>query len=207
MAGQNIGILGGSFDPVHLGHLAIATAALREADLEKVLLMPARVSPFKVGKTKTADVHRLAMVRLAAATDPKLAVSDREITDDRVSYTIDTLNYLEMEHPDVTYWFIVGTDSFLQLDTWCRGEELLRAQHFILAPRPGYRTEEWEEKMAFYRSRYGARILRIHNPELDISSTEIRKRASEGLSLKGLVPESVERYIIEQGLYRTEIIH
>ena len=199
---MKIAILGGSFDPIHLGHLSIARAAMEELDLDRVLLMPARVSPFKQGKKRASDRDRIVMAELAAKTMDGAVVSTWEMDREQVSYTFDTLDILSREHPENAYVFLMGTDSFLQLDTWYRGEEMLRRFTFGLAPRPGFRAEEYEEKLEGYRARYGAHVTVLKNEPVPVSSTEIRARAAEGKSLEGMVPKSVEQYIYEHKLYQ-----
>ena len=196
------GLLGGTFDPIHMGHLAIAEDALNELGLDKVFLMPAWGSPFKQEKDRASERDRLEMTRLAAESVEGLEASSFEIEKGDVSYTYDTLTMLSRKYPDHEIWFIIGTDSLMTLDTWHKGPELLRRFHFVHAPRPGFDKESYENRILSYKERFGADIHTLSSRMLPISSTEIRDKVRTGQSISGLVPEAVERYIDEQGLYR-----
>jgi nicotinate-nucleotide adenylyltransferase len=199
---SDIGILGGSFDPIHNGHISIADTAMEEASLEKVIVMPARVSPFKIGSEIADDVDRLHMIKEAIAGHRGLEVSTIEINSGGVSYTYKTLSILKKYHPDDVLWFIMGSDQFLCLENWYKGPDLLRDYAFILAPRPGFDREAADEKLTRYTEVYGTSIRVLHNYPLDISSTDIKKAVREGRSISGMVPPGVEKYIYEHGLYR-----
>jgi nicotinate-nucleotide adenylyltransferase len=199
---NSLGILGGSFDPFHLGHLSIAEAALEELSLDKVLLMPAKVSPFKVGRKMASEEDRINMTRCAVENHPGLDVTTIETDASRVSYTFETMKALEELFPDFRIWFIMGSDSMLQLETWYKGEELLRKYTFVLAPRPGYDMTEVEQKIHYYSETYGTEIRVLHNELRDISSTEIKERIRRGDSISHLVPKEVRQYIYEHGIYQ-----
>ena len=200
---KRIGIFGGTFDPIHFGHLSLMEAGIRDLDFERAILMPAHVSPFKLDQITTDDRDRLAMAELAAKEScDKIEVSDFEINNEEISYTYNTLSEFRGRYPGYELWFMLGTDSFLALDRWYRGPEMLREFCFALAARPGYRQAECKEKRDHYERTYGTRIAVLNNRQLDISSTEIRRSVSEGKKISGLVPEAVERYIHEHGLYR-----
>ena len=198
---SNIGILGGSFDPFHRGHLSIALAAASLDSFKEVVLMPAKVSPFKVGREMASDHDRVRMLELVAEEYDKITVSTYEIEHTEVSYTFDTLTALQELYPDDSLWFIVGSDSLLSLEEWHKGKELLSHFSFLLAPRPGYDLYETDQKMQDYINRYGTQILVLDNEHFDISSTEIKITLRQGKPITDMVPEAVERYIHEQGLY------
>jgi nicotinate-nucleotide adenylyltransferase len=195
-------VLGGTFNPIHLGHISIAEAAAEELHLQTVYLMPAHVSPFKRTDMHVSDQDRLAMVRLAVQNHPHLSVLDYEIRKQGISYTWETLEELSQMYEDTDFWFIVGGDSFLQLESWNHGPEILRKYGIILTIRPGISSEACLQMKTQYENKFGARISLVHNDPMDISSTEIRRRAAEGKSLEGLVPPEVEKYINDQRLYR-----
>lgn len=199
---SDIGILGGSFDPFHSGHLCIAKAALEQGGMEKVVLMPARVSPFKVGREMASTEDRLAMSGIAAEEDERIEVSRLEIEAVGVSYTFRTLTTLHKMHPYDRYWLIVGSDQFLALESWYKGKDILHDFQVILASRPGYMEDEIREKITRYTGTYGTavRVLKAEMP--DISSTMIKERIKSGNSISGLVPEKIETYINEHGLYK-----
>lgn len=197
-----IGVLGGTFDPVHNGHIALARAALMQANLKKLIVMPAHVQPFKLGNEISDDHHRLEMAKLAFADMPEAEVSDYEIVHTEVSYTYDTLCSLKEMYPDDEIAFIMGTDSFLALDTWYMGRELLEQFSFLVSVRPGYRESELEDKIEEFRRLYDTNVEKLVMTMPDVSSTEIRTRYESGLSNAGNVPDLIERYIYEHGLYK-----
>ena len=199
---SDIGILGGTFDPIHLGHLCIAEAALGSGGMSKVIIMPAKVSPFKVGREMASEEDRLAMAALTADKDPDIEVSRLEIEAEGVSYTFRTLTTIHKLHPYERYWLIVGSDQFLNLESWYKGKDILEEFQIILAPRPGYRMDEIEEKIQRYTTIFGTAVRVMDNEMLDISSTKIKEEIQAGRSLEGLVIPEVENYINEHGLYR-----
>lgn len=198
---KNIGVLGGSFDPVHLGHLSLAKDALIQGKLDSVIFMPAYRQPFKLQKQMSSDIDRLAMLREAVATVPAFEVSDWEIQRKGISYTYLTLRGIRLNHPESKLFFITGTDTFLKIHLWKNADELLRENSFIIGHRPGYRDQELLSRADELRGALGIDIRVISNTRLDISSTGIRRRVSMGEPISTLVPESVERYIVEHGLY------
>ncbi|MBR2546963.1 MAG: nicotinate (nicotinamide) nucleotide adenylyltransferase [Eubacterium sp.] len=199
---SDIGILGGTFDPIHLGHLCIAEASLESGGMDKIILMPAKVSPFKVGREMASEEDRLAMAELTAERDPEIEVSRLEIDLEGVSYTFRTLTTLHKLHPYERYWLIMGSDQFLNLESWYKGKDILEEFQVILAPRPGYRMDELNDRIERYTTIYGTAIRVVDNKMLDISSTQIKQKIQEGQSLEGLVIPEVEKYINEHGLYR-----
>lgn len=198
-----IGVFGGTFDPIHLGHIALAHAAVEEGKLEKLIVMPVYLQPFKQGRRVTDDEHRLAMAKLAFEGDPNIQVSSYEIDKMGVSYTYDTLSFLRKEYEGKELYFVTGTDSFLEIETWYKGADLLNEFSFMVSARPGYKEEELINKIQYYRGKYGTTIIQIHREMPDISSTEIRRRYGNKLKADDLVSEDVERYIKDNGLYGT----
>ena len=198
----HIGILGGSFDPFHYGHLSIAKAALKECGLSQIVLMPTKVQPFKLGKKRASEEDRVNMVRLIAKKNENFAVSTIEAFSQEVSYTYKTLQALSEEYGREKLHFIMGTDSFLSIETWYKGEDLLKEYSFIVGVRPGYKENETEEKMQYYKEKYGTKVRILHNRVLEVSSTEIKERIRDGRSIREFVPYEIERYIDEHGLYQ-----
>ena len=201
MIRKKIGVLGGSFDPVHKGHVTLGEAAVMEAGLEKLIVMPAHVQPFKIGRNFADDEHRLAMCRLAFENVERAEISDYEIVHTDISYTFDTLAHLKKVFPDSKLYFITGTDSFLEIEHWRKGKDLLQTYGFIVSVRPGYREKQLEECIRYYETRYGTDIIRLHYEMPDVSSTAVKLRRQEKQSVSHMLPESVERYINEHGLY------
>ncbi len=202
MNAGRIGVLGGTFDPVHMAHIALGMAAITEANLEKLIVMPAYIQPFKQQNRVTDDEQRLEMARLAFAEVGHAEVSTLETDRAEVSYTYDTLTELKKIYAQSEIFFITGTDAFIIIDTWYKGVDLLRNFSFVVSVRPGCREDELNAKIAEYKEKYGTNVVKLTAEMPDISSSMIRQRYREGKPAKGLVPEKVERYIEEHGLYQ-----
>jgi nicotinate-nucleotide adenylyltransferase len=200
-----VGLLGGSFDPVHVGHLVLAEAVRERLDLSRVLFVPNRLPPHKPGRKMASPADRLRMVELAIADNQAFAASDIELRRDGKSYSIDTVRQLQAEHPEG--WdvhFIVGADTLPELPTWYRAAELADLCKFVVASRPGQSLGDFEPlRGTFADSQIEAIASRcVEITPVGVSSTEIRRRVREGLSIRYLVPEGVREYILEHGLYR-----
>lgn len=188
-------LFGGSFDPIHNGHLAMAKAALDFLPQATLMFMPAACSPFKVGKTQTAEHHRFAMCSLAA-NDPRMQVSDLEFLLPKPSYTVRTVEHLQKETPD-DYYFLCGADSFLTLERWKDYNSLLRKVTFLVTVREGSTKEELTAKQQWVKEQ-GGKVHLLAMPRVDVSSTNVRAATDP----TAYVPLSVARYIQENGLYR-----
>ena len=200
---KRIGILGGTFDPVHYGHIALAEDAVREAKLHEVVMIPARIQPFKQDREYASGEDRFNMLALAAGKNDHVTVSKYELEQEGVSYTYLTLRHMqEFFGEDTRLFFITGTDSFLKIDTWMNAPELLTKYSYIIGTRPGYRQDEYEEALKRITALYGTEVISMNKTELDISATQIREMVAEGKDISDLVPPEVERYIREHGLYR-----
>jgi nicotinate-nucleotide adenylyltransferase len=199
---QRIGILGGTFDPVHNAHLMVAAEAKTAAALARVILMPAGAPPHKEARTLTPATHRLAMAALAVRGLAGFEVSDLEIRSPRIDYTVDTLLELRRENPEAKLYFIIGGDSLMALDQWREPDRLMSLAAFVAVYRPGLDLLELERKREELTARFGGEILLVACRGMDISSTEVRRRVAAGLDITGLVPVAVEAYISEYGLYR-----
>ncbi len=198
---KKIGVLGGSFDPVHLGHLSLARDALVQGCLEQVIFMPVYRQPFKLDGRLSSDVDRLAMLREAIHGIQGLTVSDWEIKNKGISYTYLTLRALKEQHKDTAICFITGTDTFLKINSWKNAAQLLEENNFIVGHRPGYREQELYDRVDELKQKYNTDIQVINNTRLDISATEIRDFVTCGGTISKLVPPGVERYIKTHGLY------
>ena len=200
---KKIGILGGTFDPVHLGHINLAIDAKAQAGLDKVIFVPAKLQPFKLDKNVTAGEHRLAMIKEAIDGIDGLEVSPNELEAEGISYTYLTVRAMKKRFgTDARLYFITGTDSFLKIETWKNAEELIRSCSYIIGTRPGYRKQELDICIERIRRDYNTEVINIDNTQFDISSTEIRKRLESGLPCSDLIPEKTERYITANGLYK-----
>lgn len=198
---KKIGVLGGSFDPVHMGHLSLAKDALTQGSLDQVIFMPVHRQPFKLNATFASDKDRLAMLQVATCDSPGLFVSDLEIKKKGVSYTYLTLRALKEQYVGAKIYFITGTDTFLKIKMWKNAEALLKENSFIIGHRPGYKEQELLDRVDEIKQKFDAEIHVINNTRLDISATEIRSIVSGGGTISKLVPPEVERYIKKHGLY------
>ncbi len=204
---RRIGILGGTFDPVHCGHIHLAEDALEQVNLDEVLFIPAKIQPFKLDKKLTSGQDRLAMLRLATKHEPRFGISSYELHAEGVSYTYLTMRALQEYYgEDVRLYFITGTDAFLKLELWMQAEELLINYGFIVGSRPGYKADELADTIARVRGRFGTEVTNIDNVKYDISSTQIRAKIRSGDSTDGLLPRPVADYISEHGLYTDEAL-
>jgi nicotinate-nucleotide adenylyltransferase len=187
--------MGGTFDPIHVAHLIIAEEALDRLGLDRVIFVPSARPPHKPGSEITPVEHRLEMVRLAVADNPRLSVSDIEARRDDTSYTIETVSALETElGGDEKLYFIMGSDSLAQFFTWKDPLDLLSACEFVVVPRPGAAIEDGDPRI-----REKATVLDM--PMLDVASSDIRSRLRAGRSVRYLVPGPVRAYIEAKNLY------
>lgn len=191
---QRIGILGGTFNPIHLGHLLIAQDAVDAARLDRVLFIPSATPPHKALHGNVSATHRLRMVNLAIAGDKRFAVDDLEIRRGGKSYSVDTLAALRKRHPRASFHFIIGADSLDELHLWKDARRLVRLCRFIAVTRPGYKGKPARLP--------GLRYRLLHTHPCDIASRDIRARAARGKSIRYLVPEAVVRYIQRHKLYQ-----
>jgi nicotinate-nucleotide adenylyltransferase len=216
---QRLGILGGTFNPIHNGHLAAAEEVRGRLKLDRILVVPSYLPPHKFEEAVPSAVQRLEMVRLATKDNPFLEPSGIEIDRGGRSYTIDTVEALRRLFPGTELFFITGLDSFLEIQTWHQWERLLTLCNFVVISRPGYHFGDLA-KISFMKSasrelelldqgglqqamvRSGAFTICLEMiPLFDISSTDIRNRVKAGTSIKYLLPDGIETYIIANKLY------
>jgi nicotinate-nucleotide adenylyltransferase len=196
-----IGILGGTFNPPHLGHLVGAQEAYRQLGLERVMLMPARIPPHKPVEDEPGVEHRLELCRVAIHGDEqRMEVSDLEVLRDGTSYTVDTLQELSSRTPDSELFLIVGGDIAAGLPSWHEPERVLSLATLAVAERPG--TSRAAVEKALDTLSGGDRARFFDMPEIGISSTMLRQRVRAGEPIKYLVPDAVASYIDRHGLYR-----
>ncbi len=201
---EKIGLLGGVFDPVHNGHLEMARAAREAADLDRVVFVPAAVSPYKPGEPSASAADRLAMLRLAAAGRPEWAVSEIELDRGGVSYTIDTLRSLERRAgPGAEFHLVIGMDNFLSLSGWKEIGVVIRKARFIVVTRPGYDPGRLfgDDRYWADRVREQKRLLTVELT-IPVSSSEIRRTVREGGDPRPFLPEAVADYLEERRLYQ-----
>ncbi|BDG61461.1 nicotinate-nucleotide adenylyltransferase [Caldinitratiruptor microaerophilus] len=202
MGRRRIGVFGGTFDPVHYGHLAAAVGAAWLVGLERVLLVPAGEPPHKTGHPVTPAAHRLAMVRLAAADNPLFEICELELERPGPSYTVDTMAELERRHPDWDLVFLTGLDGLLAIETWHEYRRLLTGWPLVAIVRPGVPLEGWEALRRRLGPELTARVRIVETPGVAVSASDLRARARAGYPLTYLVPPGVEEYIRKNGLYR-----
>ena len=201
---RRIGVMGGTFDPVHYGHLVIAEEVHAALHLSEVVFIPAGQPPHKTGHRITETQHRLAMLELALASNPHFRISLMEIERTGPSYTVDTLRTLR-EHlgMDISLFFIIGWDSLEELHTWYRASDILTlVTRLVAVRRPGY-EEDAEYNRVLEQRLPGIlqRLLVVQAPQLEISATDLRQRVAEGRPIKYQTPEAVETYIKQNRLY------
>jgi nicotinate-nucleotide adenylyltransferase len=195
---MNLGVYGGTFDPVHYGHLRIAEAIRESHHLERVLFVPNQLSPFKIGETRTPGEVRAVLLEKAIEHNPAFSVWRGEIEREGPSFTVDTLRRLQSENPDARLFFLLGLDAAREIPRWREPEALLKLARFVAVTRPGTTEQEcrdaipdgWEENIDF-----------VSLPTLDISSTELRRLAGAGRSLRYLTPHTVIDEISVRRLY------
>jgi nicotinate-nucleotide adenylyltransferase len=197
---SRLGIYGGTFNPIHTGHLIIAQEIYEQCGLDRLVFMPSARPPHKHLAGVAAPEHRYRMAVLATREDPRFEVSDLELQRPGPSYTIETLQELRRLHGDACrLFFAIGADSLVDIATWRAPEQLFALAAVVVVPRPGVDIRRapapWRDQVVLVRS-----------PEVDISSTDIRRRVAEGRSIRYLVPEPVERYIAEHRLYKGGIM-
>lgn len=200
-----LGILGGSFNPVHIGHLLLAQTLCDALDLSRVLFIPCSTPPHKKASSLLAAKHRLAMLELATEGIVHFEVSDIEIQRGGTSYSVDTVRQLKELHPNVDLYFIVGTDTLRELHTWRKVEELLSMCHVVAAARPGQPSPKLNAADIKLPAPWPERLLAniVSSRLIDISSSDIRYRLAEGMPIRFMVPQSVEMYILEHRLWIT----
>jgi nicotinate-nucleotide adenylyltransferase len=198
-----LGILGGTFNPIHLAHLVLAQTAAETHDLGRVLFVPCAVPPHKDAHSLIDTSHRVAMLELALEDDLRFEISDVDLTRQGASYSVDTIRALVRQHPHSDLYFIIGSDTLLELHSWRNIEELLDLCTFVTFGRPGADVATIREEDLKLPPPWPQRLLAncSSGRQVDVSSSDIRHRIKEGLSIRYLVPQAVEIYIAEHGLY------
>ncbi len=198
---MRLGVFGGTFDPIHFGHLRIAEEARERLALDRVLFIPAQVSPFKTGEQVSSGAHRAEMIRIATQGNPGFALSTFEIERPGPSFTVETLRHLRAEDPAAELFFLTGTDALAGLPRWHQPGALLELAKFVAVTRPGVSEEEVQAALSALPVDWHGRITFMRMPGLDISATDIRARVRAGRSIRYLTPLGVVEYVWAQGLY------
>ncbi|SEP88103.1 nicotinate-nucleotide adenylyltransferase [Lachnospiraceae bacterium RM5] len=211
---EKIGILGGTFNPIHIAHLIMAEYALEELNLDRILFMPSGNPPHKDKNLIISNDDRKAMIELAINSSEKFIFSDIELNRSGKIYTVDTLRILKETNPDNEYYFIMGEDSLLYFDNWKEPENIVKLANIVVARRNSGSSSNYDksylndmdkkllEKKAFLEKEYNADIFFLTMPNIDISSTVIRDRIKSDKSINYLVPKEVLNYIKEKNLYK-----
>lgn len=201
---MKIGILGGTFNPIHYGHLIIAEYIRVDQNLEKIIFIPTGIPPHKNKEEILNSKIRSEMVGLAIESNPQFECSNIEIYNKEISYTIDTVKSLKSQNPDNEFHMIIGGDSLMSLRTWKGYKELISITNIIVADRYGACGKTIIAEIDKLNSETKNSITSIKTPIIEISSTEIRNKLKEKKSIKYLLPENVENYILKRGIYNNE---
>ena len=192
---RKVGIMGGTFDPIHIGHLILGENAYLQFGLDKVVFMPSGNPPHKKERDGGTDLQRMDMVKLAIASNTHFEISDIEMNEEGYTYTYRTLEKLVKEHPDTEYYFIIGADSLFYFDTWKNPQRIADACTLVVATRNHTSDEKLDEKIEFVRKRFNANIEKLDTENIDCSSSQIRSWIKEGHTVKYYVPDTVINYI------------
>jgi len=195
--GRRLGVMGGTFDPIHYGHLVTAEEALVQFTLDQVVFVPTGQPWMKQGRDVSPVEDRYLMTVIATASNPRFRVSRIEVDREGPTYTVDTLRALASENPDAELYFITGADAMYEIFEWKDPDEVLAIAHFIAATRPGYDLRRFEAAATRHPD-----VSVMNIPALAISSTDIRERVRDGRPIRYLVPEGVKSYVEKAGLYR-----
>lgn len=194
---MRIGIFGGSFDPIHIGHAIIAHHIITSGKVDRLWLMVSPMNPLKAEKERqVADTDRLRMVEMVSRPMENVETSAFEFTMPKPSYTIDTLNALQVKFPDDDFYLIIGADNWTVFDRWRNSEEILEKYHVLIYPRLGFDVVIPEE--------LSERVALVDAPIIELSSTMVRERLAQGLSARYYVPDNVLDYIDQKNLYRNQ---
>lgn len=201
---MKIGIMGGTFDPIHNGHLIISEYIRESLDLDEVIFIPAGQPPHKNNNIVTSSHHRYNMTKIATNNNPYFRVSDIEITNREASYTYNTVKNLKNENNGNDYYFIIGADSLFNLETWYKFKDLTKLVSFALWERTGYFRDDILDRIKYLTNKYHTNIYYVEGPTIEISSSQIRNRLKSNRSIRYFLPNDVIEYIMENNLYTGE---
>lgn len=199
---KKVGIMGGTFNPIHNRHLFLAEHACGQAGLDYVVFMPTRIPPHKPNENIVSADHRLNMTGLAIEGNPHFVLSDMEIKRSGTTYTADTLRILKENEPGTEYYFIVGADSFMAMLDWMEPRTIFELSTVIVGGRDQYTRQQLDEMAEHIKKSFSGRVIFLDMPLIEISSEMIRERVKTGKSIRYYVPDKVESYIIEHNLYK-----
>lgn len=191
---MHIGLFGGTFNPIHFGHLIIAESLLNQTLIDRIIFIPAAIPPHKQDQTICSENHRFKMIQLAINNSPAFDVSDYEINKGDISYSIDTVEAFQKKYPSDRLYFIIGSDSLQDMYTWHEPDRLIHMIQVVVVRRAGADTDNVD-------AQYIKNVLWVNTPLIEISSSQIRQYVKEKKSIRYLVPQAVEQYIYENELY------
>lgn len=199
---MKIGILGGTFNPIHMGHLILAENAYSELKLDKVIFMPSGISYLKDQSIIASAEHRINMVRLAIADNKHFELSTMETEREGNTYTYETLKALKTQNTKNQLYFIGGADTLLNIESWKCPELIFKYASLVYAPRDHKEAKILDDKAEELRNKFDAEILNLNAPDIDISSSYIREKIKNNISVRYYLPDKVEAYILENSLYK-----
>ncbi len=200
---KKVGIMGGTFDPIHIGHLILGEAAYRQFHLDEIHYMPAGNPPHKQNRAgRASDEQRVEMVKAAISDNPHFRLSLVEMNVDGYSYSYRTLEKLKAQHPENDYYFIMGADSLVDFDTWREPQRIVNAAHIVVATRNQTEPVEFRALLAKRREEFHGDFLMLDTPNLDIASKHLRGMIADGESVRYYIPDAVLRYIEEHHIYQ-----
>lgn len=198
---KKIGIMGGTFNPIHYGHLFLAENAYEQIGFDKVLFMPSKNPPHKAKPEEVTEQQRVEMVSIAIADNPHFELSTLELHREGLTYTADTLTLMKQKNPEDEYYFIIGADSLFMMQDWKDPQTIFNLCTVVVAGRDNVEAEKMMEQSQYLKRIYNANILMIHMPTIQIASAVIRERIAENKSIRYYVPDNVMEYIHRSNLY------
>lgn len=203
MKKRKVGIMGGTFDPIHVGHLILGENAYEQFGLDEVLFMPSGNPPHKKNREGRATLQeRIEMVRLAVEGNCHFTLSLEEAHENGYTYTKETLTRLTFEHPDTEYYFIMGADSLFSFEKWREPEAISKLASLVVATRDGIDDTELDHAIVQVKERFAADIYKLTTPNMDVSSKMLRRRIADGQTVRYYLPDSVLQYISKKRLYQ-----
>ena len=202
---MKIGIMGGTFDPIHNGHLMLGEYAYKQYHLDQIWFMPNGTPPHKANHTIGSQAHhRVNMVKLAIADTPYFSLQSYEVDNVETNYSYKTMEHFLEVYPEHTFYFIIGADSLFSIEKWVRPDRLLKTCTILAAFRDDKDTQEMMEQISYLNQKYNSDIRLLNTPNVDISSSDIRKKLKAGISVEAEIPASVNQYIFENRLFKDE---
>ena len=201
---RKIGIMGGTFNPIHIAHLILAESAYEQLNLDMILFMPSKNPPHKIHAHIVSDEHRIRMIQLAIKDNSHFALSKVELEREGLTYTAETLESLTKEYPENEYYFIIGADSLLQIEQWKDPEIIFKLSQIVAVGRDHLPEQEIVKQINHLIKKYDSIIHFLNIPNMDVSSKILRNNRREGKSIRYYVPNTVANYIEEQQLYKEE---